>query len=75
MWAEQNKGEEARNTSYSRNPNKKYLSKALYTEAWKFTKPYLLLHVAALKDLFSHYTEAWKTWYSEVAGKNPIRIS
>ncbi|KAM1026039.1 hypothetical protein ACFX13_039733 [Malus domestica] len=29
----------------------------------------------ALKDLFSHYTEAWKTWYSEVAGKNPIRIS
>ncbi|KAM1397869.1 hypothetical protein ACFX2I_015398 [Malus domestica] len=29
----------------------------------------------ALKDLFSHYMEAWKTWYSEVAGKNPIQIS
>ncbi|VVA16973.1 PREDICTED: E2F [Prunus dulcis] len=29
----------------------------------------------ALKDLFSHYMEAWKSWYSEVAGKNPIRIS
>ncbi|XP_030493300.2 E2F transcription factor-like E2FE isoform X1 [Cannabis sativa] len=29
----------------------------------------------ALKDLFSHYMEAWKTWYSEVSEKNPIRIS
>lgn len=25
----------------------------------------------ALRDLFSHYTEAWKSWYSEVAGKRP----
>ncbi|KAL0342782.1 UNVERIFIED_CONTAM: E2F transcription factor-like E2FE [Sesamum calycinum] len=23
----------------------------------------------SLKDLFSHYVEAWKSWYSEVAGK------
>lgn len=29
----------------------------------------------ALKDLFSHYVEAWKSWYSEVAGKKPIQIS
>ncbi|KAH7529185.1 hypothetical protein FEM48_Zijuj05G0157600 [Ziziphus jujuba var. spinosa] len=29
----------------------------------------------ALKDLFSHYMEAWKSWYSEVAGKKPIQIS
>ncbi|XP_062116396.1 E2F transcription factor-like E2FE [Humulus lupulus] len=29
----------------------------------------------ALNDLFSHYMEAWKTWYSEVAEKNPIKIS
>ncbi|KAJ1421794.1 Winged helix-like DNA-binding domain superfamily [Sesbania bispinosa] len=28
----------------------------------------------ALKDLFSHYMEAWKSWYSEVAGKRPIKI-
>lgn len=32
-------------------------------------------NVAALKDLFSHYVEAWKSWYSEVAGKKPIQIS
>ncbi|KAK8516167.1 hypothetical protein V6N13_025680 [Hibiscus sabdariffa] len=30
-------------------------------------------HNQALKDLFSHYMEAWKSWYSEVAGKNPIQ--
>ncbi|KAK8530766.1 hypothetical protein V6N13_030711 [Hibiscus sabdariffa] len=30
-------------------------------------------HNQALRDLFSHYNEAWKTWYSEVAGKNPIQ--
>ncbi|CAL9247211.1 unnamed protein product [Arabidopsis halleri] len=24
-----------------------------------------------LKDLFSHYMDAWKTWYSEVTQKNP----
>ncbi|KAK8990685.1 hypothetical protein V6N11_028650 [Hibiscus sabdariffa] len=29
-------------------------------------------HNQALRDLFSHYMEAWKSWYSEVAGKNPI---
>ncbi|MED6195991.1 E2F transcription factor-like E2FE [Stylosanthes scabra] len=28
----------------------------------------------ALKELFSHYMEAWKSWYSEVAGKNPMQI-
>ncbi|MED6108426.1 E2F transcription factor-like E2FE [Stylosanthes scabra] len=28
----------------------------------------------ALKDLFSHYMEAWKSWYSEVAGKRSIKI-
>ncbi|XP_057762921.1 E2F transcription factor-like E2FE [Arachis stenosperma] len=28
----------------------------------------------ALRDLFSHYMEAWKSWYSEVAGKRPIQI-
>ncbi|KAK4264279.1 hypothetical protein QN277_025481 [Acacia crassicarpa] len=26
----------------------------------------------ALRELFSHYMEAWKSWYSEVAGKRPI---
>ncbi|KAK8583705.1 hypothetical protein V6N13_109096 [Hibiscus sabdariffa] len=30
-------------------------------------------HNQALRDLFSHYMEAWKSWYSEVAGKNPIQ--
>ncbi|KAE8663331.1 E2F transcription factor-like E2FE [Hibiscus syriacus] len=30
-------------------------------------------HNQALRDLFSHYVEAWKSWYSEVAGKNPIQ--
>ncbi|XVE54906.1 hypothetical protein DITRI_Ditri03aG0119600 [Diplodiscus trichospermus] len=29
-------------------------------------------HNQALKDLFSHYMEAWKSWYTEVAGKKPI---
>ncbi|PPR82064.1 hypothetical protein GOBAR_AA38650 [Gossypium barbadense] len=29
-------------------------------------------HNQALRDLFSHYMEAWKSWYSEVAGKTPI---
>ncbi|RVX18560.1 E2F transcription factor-like E2FE [Vitis vinifera] len=32
-------------------------------------------HSQALRDLFAHYMEAWKTWYSEVAGKEPIQIS
>ncbi|XP_051123270.1 E2F transcription factor-like E2FE [Andrographis paniculata] len=31
-------------------------------------------HNQALKDLFSHYVEALKSWYSEVAGKNPIQL-
>jgi hypothetical protein len=31
--------------------------------------------IAALKDLFSHYVEAWKSWYSEVAGKKSLQIS
>ncbi|KAG8379047.1 hypothetical protein BUALT_Bualt07G0047700 [Buddleja alternifolia] len=31
-------------------------------------------HNQALKDLFSHYVEAWKSWCSEVAGKNPIQL-
>ncbi|OMO77564.1 hypothetical protein CCACVL1_14969 [Corchorus capsularis] len=26
-------------------------------------------HNQALRDLFSHYNEAWKSWYTEVAGK------
>lgn len=36
---------------------------------------FLLITYAALKDLFSHYMEAWKSWYSEVAGKKPVQIS
>ncbi|KAK6163819.1 hypothetical protein DH2020_000683 [Rehmannia glutinosa] len=31
-------------------------------------------HNQALKDLFSHYVEAWKSWYSEVADKSPIQL-
>ncbi|KAA8542614.1 hypothetical protein F0562_023766 [Nyssa sinensis] len=31
-------------------------------------------HNQALKDLFVHYVEAWKSWYSEVAGKSPIQL-
>ncbi|KAL2492831.1 E2F transcription factor-like E2FE [Abeliophyllum distichum] len=31
-------------------------------------------HNQALRDLFSHYVEAWKSWYSEVAGKKPIQL-
>ncbi|XP_057422005.1 E2F transcription factor-like E2FE [Lotus japonicus] len=27
----------------------------------------------ALKELFSHYMEAWRSWYSEVAGKRSIQ--
>ncbi|KAH1246284.1 hypothetical protein AAZX31_06G178100 [Glycine max] len=27
----------------------------------------------ALKDLFSHYMEAWKSWYSEAAGKKSTK--
>ncbi|OMO73560.1 hypothetical protein COLO4_27010 [Corchorus olitorius] len=30
-------------------------------------------HNQALSDLFSHYKEAWKSWYTEVAGKKPIQ--
>ncbi|KAJ4973864.1 hypothetical protein NE237_007038 [Protea cynaroides] len=29
-------------------------------------------HNQALNDLFAHYLEAWKSWYVEVAGKQPI---
>ncbi|KAJ8536381.1 hypothetical protein K7X08_034782 [Anisodus acutangulus] len=31
-------------------------------------------HNQALKDLFAHYVQAWKSWYLEVAGKNPIHL-
>ncbi|GMQ10346.1 hypothetical protein CsSME_00053385 [Camellia sinensis var. sinensis] len=31
-------------------------------------------HNQALRDLFAHYVEAWKSWCSEVAGKNPIQL-
>ncbi|GER47405.1 E2F transcription factor-like protein [Striga asiatica] len=31
-------------------------------------------HNQALKDLFSHYVEAWKSWYSEVAEKSPLQL-
>nr|GMC72176.1 E2F transcription factor-like E2FE [Ipomoea batatas] len=31
-------------------------------------------HNQALKDLFSHYMEAWKSWYLEIAGKKPIQM-
>ncbi|XP_043723529.1 E2F transcription factor-like E2FE isoform X2 [Telopea speciosissima] len=30
-------------------------------------------HNQALNDLFAHYLEAWKSWYVEVAGKQPIQ--
>ncbi|KAF9614412.1 hypothetical protein IFM89_018557 [Coptis chinensis] len=33
----------------------------------------LLDGVAALSELFSHYMEAWKSWYVEIAGGQPIR--
>ncbi|XP_011028635.1 PREDICTED: E2F transcription factor-like E2FE [Populus euphratica] len=32
-------------------------------------------HNQALRDLFSHYTEAWKSWYTAVAEKKPLHIS
>ncbi|XP_004508820.1 E2F transcription factor-like E2FE isoform X1 [Cicer arietinum] len=28
----------------------------------------------ALKDLYSHYMEAWKSWYNEVAGKRQTQV-
>ncbi|XP_061369625.1 E2F transcription factor-like E2FE [Gastrolobium bilobum] len=28
----------------------------------------------AVRDVFSHYMEAWKSWHSEVAGKRPINF-
>ncbi|KAL3528298.1 hypothetical protein ACH5RR_007620 [Cinchona calisaya] len=31
-------------------------------------------HNQALKDLFAHYVEAWKSWYTEVA-ENPIQLT
>nr|GMC74353.1 E2F transcription factor-like E2FE [Ipomoea batatas] len=31
-------------------------------------------HNKALRDLFSHYMEAWKSWYMEIAGKKPIQM-
>ncbi|OVA09117.1 Transcription factor E2F/dimerization partner (TDP) [Macleaya cordata] len=30
-------------------------------------------HNQALSDLFAHYMEAWKTWYTEVAGNQPLQ--
>ncbi|KAJ4960896.1 hypothetical protein NE237_020806 [Protea cynaroides] len=30
-------------------------------------------HNQALNDLFAHYVEAWKSWYVEVAGKQPLQ--
>ncbi|XP_057950766.1 E2F transcription factor-like E2FE [Malania oleifera] len=32
-------------------------------------------HNQALRDLFVHYKEAWKSWYAEVAGEKPIKVS
>ncbi|XP_021733698.1 E2F transcription factor-like E2FE isoform X1 [Chenopodium quinoa] len=32
-------------------------------------------HNQALRDLFDHYTEAWRSWYSEVAGKSLEQVS
>ncbi|KDO69806.1 hypothetical protein CISIN_1g042344mg [Citrus sinensis] len=32
-------------------------------------------HNQALRDLFSHYMEAWQSWYTEVAGKTIRQIS
>ncbi|KAJ8772923.1 hypothetical protein K2173_028100 [Erythroxylum novogranatense] len=32
-------------------------------------------HNQALRELFVHYMEAWKSWYSEVTEKKPIQIS
>ncbi|XP_074284416.1 E2F transcription factor-like E2FE isoform X2 [Silene latifolia] len=29
-------------------------------------------HNQAVRDLFEHYAEAWKTWYSEVAGRTSV---
>ncbi|XP_042498510.1 E2F transcription factor-like E2FE isoform X2 [Macadamia integrifolia] len=29
-------------------------------------------HNQALNDLFAHYLEAWKSWYVEIAGQQPI---
>ncbi|KAI3686466.1 hypothetical protein L1987_80144 [Smallanthus sonchifolius] len=31
-------------------------------------------HNQALRDLFVHYMDAWKTWYSEVAEMDPIGV-
>ncbi|KAH1132607.1 hypothetical protein GLYMA_05G033400v4 [Glycine max] len=28
----------------------------------------------ALRELYSHYMEAWKSWYSEIAGKRSLQI-
>ncbi|KAG6753052.1 hypothetical protein POTOM_043096 [Populus tomentosa] len=36
---------------------------------------HMLIIFAALRDLFFHYTEAWKSWYTEVAGKKQLHIS
>ncbi|XP_030476477.2 E2F transcription factor-like E2FE isoform X2 [Syzygium oleosum] len=32
-------------------------------------------HNQALRDLFGHYSEAWKSWFSEVAGKSRSRAN
>lgn len=31
-------------------------------------------HNQALRDLFVHYMDAWKSWYSEVADMDPIQV-
>ncbi|KAF5734729.1 DP-E2F-like 1 isoform 1 [Tripterygium wilfordii] len=30
-------------------------------------------HNQALRDLFAHYMEAWKSWYTEIAAKKPLQ--
>ncbi|KAF8005996.1 hypothetical protein BT93_K0317 [Corymbia citriodora subsp. variegata] len=32
-------------------------------------------HNQALRDIFGHYSEAWKSWFSEVAGKSHSRAN
>ncbi|KAF3654339.1 E2F transcription factor-like E2FE [Capsicum annuum] len=43
----------------------------IFSTILNYHPPY---HNQALKDLFAHYVEAWKSWYLEVAGKNPIQL-
>lgn len=37
------------------------------------TKMIFAYNAAALKDLFSHYVEAWKSWYTEISGKKTVQ--